>query len=231
MNPNFFLLFYSYMFLRLGRLGYQQVLGDCWRVSSALADMLSATGAFDVVSPRAPEPGVALVAFRLSASRRNRGFDEHDLSDGLRERGWIVPAYPLPAGTEEEEGVAAPTVLRVVCRADLSFVLAATLASDVVRALERLEAREAKDREEELAARATQAWRSSKNKARAKRRHAAAEAAREAEKLRSKAAASAATKSASAADLASKAADEGAAAAAEAASALGQGGLRHGGVC
>lgn len=89
----------AFMFLRLGRLGYQQVLGDCWRVSAALADMLSSTGAFDIVSPRAPTPGVALVAFRLSASRRNRGYDEHDLSDGLRERGWIVPAYPLPAGT------------------------------------------------------------------------------------------------------------------------------------
>lgn len=217
------------MFLRLGRLGYQQVLGDCWRVSSALADMLSSTGAFDIVSPRAPDPGVALVAFRLSASRRNQGYDEHDVSDGLRERGWILPAYPLPAGTEEEDGVA-PTVLRVVYRADLSFGLAATLASDIVRALERLEAREAKDREEELAARATQAWRSSKNKARAKRRHVAAEAARAAEQLRAKAAA-AATKYASAADLASLAAEKSDAAAAEAASALGQGGLRHGGVC
>ena len=138
------------MFLRLGRSGYQQVLGDCWRVSSALGDLLTSTGAFDVVSPRAPEPGVALVAFRLSASRRRRGYDEHDVSDGLRERGWIVPAYPLPAGTEEEDGRRhrrPPLVLRVVCRADLSFGLAATLASDVARALERLEAREAKDRE------------------------------------------------------------------------------------
>ena len=101
------------MFLRLGRSGYQQVLGDCWRVSSALADMLTSTGAFDIVSPRAPEPGVALVAFRLSAARRGRGYDEHDVSDGLRERGWIVPAYPLPAGTEDEDGIA-PLVLRVV---------------------------------------------------------------------------------------------------------------------
>ena len=220
------------MFLRLGRSGYQQVLGDCWRVSSALADMLTATGAFDVVSPRAPEPGVALVAFRLSPSRRNRGYDEHDVSDGLRERGWIVPAYPLPAGTEEGEGegATAPLVLRVVCRADLSFGLAATLASDVVRALERLEAREAKDREESLASRATQAWKSSKNRARAKRRHAAAEAAREAEEAKAKAEAHAPAKTTSAADLAAKAAEKGAEAAA-AAAAVAEGGLRHGGVC
>lgn len=218
----------AYMFLRLGRSGYQQVLGDCWRVASALADMLTATGAFLVVSPRAPEPGVALVAFRLSAARRGRGYDEHDVSDGLRERGWIVPAYPLPAGTEED-GVA-PQVLRVVCRADLSFGLAATLAADVARALERLEAREAKDREEGIAARATQAWKSQKNRARAERRRAAAEAAREAEELRAKAAAHAPAKTASAAELASRAAEKGAEAAA-AAAAVGEGGLRHGGVC
>lgn len=217
------------MFLRLGRSGYQQVLGDCWRVSSALADMLSHTGAFDIVSPRAPEPGVALVAFRLSASRRGRGYDEHDVSDGLRERGWIVPAYPLPAGTEEEEASPPPLVLRIVCRADLSFGLAATLAADVVRALERLEAREAKDREEAIAARATQAWKSSKNKARARRRQVAAEAKAEAEKARAEA--HAPGKSASAAALANKAAEKGAAVAAAAAAAVGEGGLRHGGVC
>jgi len=228
------------MFLRLGRSGYQQVLGDCWRVSSALGDLLTSAGAFEVVSPRAPLPGVALVAFRLAAARRGRGFDEHDLSDGLRERGWIVPAYPLPAGTEEggdggdDKGVA-PLVLRVVCRADLSFGLAATLASDVVRALERLEARAAasKDREQTdvVAARATQAWRSAKNKARAKRRHEAQEAAKEAEELRAKAEAAASKKTASAADLASKAAEKGAEAAEAAASALAEGGMRHGGVC
>ena len=224
----------SYMFLRLGRLGYQQVLGDCWRVASALADMLASTGAFDVVSPRAPVPGVALVAFRLAASRRGRGYDEHDVSDGLRERGWIVPAYPLPAGTEEVEGEpgTAPVVLRVVCRADLSFGLAATLASDVARALDRLEEREAKDRAEAVAARATQAWKSSRNKARAKRRLAAAEASRQAEELKERAEASAAAKSASAADLASKAAEKGAeAAAAAAAEAAVQPAMRHGGVC
>lgn len=222
-------LIHSYMFLRLGRSGYQQVLGDCWRVSSALADMLTATGAFDVVSPRAPDPGVALVAFRLSAARQGRGYDEHDVSDGLRERGWIVPAYPLPAGTEEEDGAPPPLVLRVVCRADLSFGLAATLAADVARAVERLEAREAKARELGLATRATQAWRSSKNRARARRRHAAAEVAHEAGELRARAEAQGAPTEATS-DLVSKAAEKDAEAAA-AAAAVGEGGLRHGGVC
>lgn len=228
------------MFLRLGRLGYQQVLGDCWRVSAALADMISATGAFEIVSPRAPTPGIALVAFRLAASHRNRGYDEHDISDGLRERGWVVPAYPLPAGTEDPETGVAPLVLRAVCRADLSFGLAATLAADVARALDRLEQREARDREEAIAARTTQAWKSAKNKAKARKRHEAARAAREAAALRAEleekqkkagGGGGGEEKAPSTADLAARAEQKGAEAAAAAAAVGAEGGLRHGGVC
>jgi glutamate/tyrosine decarboxylase-like PLP-dependent enzyme len=141
------------MFLRLGRAGFTQVISDCLRVSDALADGIAALG-FEVVSARAPTPRVPLVAFSLPHQYRARGFDEFDVSDRLRERGWVVPAYPLAPGCE------ATTVLRVVCRSDFSTALARALLADLKAALAKMEKNADEERDAALAAaRATSAWR------------------------------------------------------------------------
>ena len=145
--------------------------------------------------------------------------------------------FSLPRNKKlaEEDGIA-PLVLRCVCRADLSFGLAATLAGDVAHALERLQRRSTAEKEHALAATYTQAWKSQKNRARAQRRHEAARKAREAAGLRAaleekQAGGGEKAASKSTADLAARAAEKGAEAAAAAAAVGAEGGLRHGGVC
>ena len=57
-------------------------------------------------------------------------WDLHDLSAKLRERGWQVPAYPMPADIEDV------TVMRVVFRNGVSIDLTRLLLDDIVSALE-----------------------------------------------------------------------------------------------
>ena len=105
----------AYLFQRLGRAGYTQVISDCHAVAMGLAAAIAATGKFIVRSPVSPEPGLPLVAFSLAD---NYVFNEFDVAEVLREHGWVVPAYPLAKGAEIYR------VLRVVCREDFSPGLA-----------------------------------------------------------------------------------------------------------
>lgn len=73
--------------------------------------------------------------------------------------GWVLPAYALSAGAEEI------TVLRVVCREDLSPGLAATLARHLLSSVDKLEAAAERSAERGAAQRATAAWRSAANQA------------------------------------------------------------------
>ena len=59
----------------------------------------------------------------------------HDLSDKLRERGWIIPAYPLPPKADDV------SCLRVVVREGFSRDMADRLMEDVLRAVNALNAR------------------------------------------------------------------------------------------
>lgn len=164
------LLGQAFMFLRLGRTGFQQVIGDCLRVSDALADGIEKLG-FQVISARAPTPRVPLVAFTLPPSAKAKGYDCFDVADRLRERGWVVPAYPLAPGAEDT------TVLRVVCRSDFSIALARSLLADLKAALDKMEKNASEERDVAFAAaRATTAWRSAAAKAIAQVTREAAEA-------------------------------------------------------
>ena len=87
----------AYLFQRLGRAGYRQVMEDCTAVAQGLATALADSG-FTIRSPRVPTPGVPLVAFSLGDDKRGQGFDEFDVADVLRERGWVVPRLPAGQG-------------------------------------------------------------------------------------------------------------------------------------
>ena len=53
----------------------------------------------------------------------------YHLSDALRQRGWIVPAYPLPANAQQTH------VMRAVVKENFSRDLAEKFAADVVTGL------------------------------------------------------------------------------------------------
>ena len=84
---------------------------------------------FSVVSE---SPGLPVVAFRIEG---DRSYSVYDVSDALRMRGWLVPAYPMPPDMQDM------SVLRVVVRNGLSRDLAGILLRDLKSAVERLEKR------------------------------------------------------------------------------------------
>ena len=85
-------------------------------------------GPFELLSDGSAIP---VLAFRL---REPASYSVYDLSDKLRERGWQVPAYTLPANAEDV------AVLRIVVREGFSRDLADMLLEDLRHAVGHFEA-------------------------------------------------------------------------------------------
>jgi glutamate decarboxylase len=117
-----------YNFLRLGRAGYRAVNQTCRDTARWLAERVREVGPFELVSDGSELP---VFAFRLRDGVE--GYSVYDVSEAVRTRGWIVPAYPMPPDLEDVH------VLRVVVRNGFGRDLAHTFADDLARAVERLE--------------------------------------------------------------------------------------------
>ncbi|HXQ75897.1 MAG TPA: glutamate decarboxylase [Acidimicrobiales bacterium] len=115
-----------YNFLRLGTEGYRDVQATGRRTATWLADAIGELGPFSLLSRGADIPAFA---FRLTDPG---GYNVYDLSDELRTRGWIVPAYTMPPAIEDT------AVLRVVVRNGFSQDLAVLFLSDLGAAVDRL---------------------------------------------------------------------------------------------
>ena len=115
-RPGAQVLLQFYLFLRLGREGYAEVQGTSRAVASYLAEGIGAIDAFELVSDGSTIP---VFAWRLKDGPRN--WTLYDLSDRLRMRGWLVPAYPLPADLQEV------VVQRIVVRNGMTHDLAEAL--------------------------------------------------------------------------------------------------------
>ena len=115
-----------YMFLRLGRGGYREVQAASRATARYLAGEIAALGPFELLSDGSELP---VLAFRL---RDTSGYTVYDVSDQLRQRGWLVPAYAFPPDLEDVH------VLRIVVRNGFSHDLAGTLLADLRRAIDRL---------------------------------------------------------------------------------------------
>jgi glutamate decarboxylase len=115
-----------YNFLRLGREGYRKIQKNCQDIALHLADNLEATGKFECLSRGDDIP---VLAFRVKPGLETN-FSVFDISEMLRHRGWLVPAYTFP---EDCEDVA---VLRIVVKEGFSRDMADLLMQDVYRALE-----------------------------------------------------------------------------------------------
>jgi glutamate decarboxylase len=118
-----------YNFLRLGTSGYQAVQGGSRKTAMWLAQAIEELGPFTLVSRGADIPAVA---FRLTEPGAKNGPTVYDLSDELRTRGWIVPAYAMPPAIDDV------AVLRVVVRNGFSQDLAVMLLADLKAGIDRL---------------------------------------------------------------------------------------------
>ncbi|MCL2848749.1 MAG: pyridoxal-dependent decarboxylase, partial [Micrococcales bacterium] len=120
-RPGAQVLLQYYMFLRLGFDGFCAVQQTSQDVAVHLAGQIGAMGPFELWNDGRDIPVFAW-SLRPDPSRT---WDLHDLSDRLRTRGWLVPAYPMPADLTDL------TVQRVVVRNGLSLDLAEAFLNDL----------------------------------------------------------------------------------------------------
>ncbi|WP_168704029.1 glutamate decarboxylase [Gordonia paraffinivorans] len=131
-RPGAQVLLQYYQFLRLGFEGYRQVQQGSLDVAQWLSSEIAKIDAFELVSKGDTIP---VFAWRMKKGHTDN-WNLYDLSDRLRMKGWLVPAYPMA------DDLADMTVQRIVVRAGLSHDLARALIADIkteVEFLERLE--------------------------------------------------------------------------------------------
>ena len=128
-RPGAQVLLQYYNFLRLGREGYRRVMQASKDAARYLAAELAKMNTFEVLTDGSDMPLVT-----WTTDDRQRNWDLHDLSAKLRERGWQVPAYPMPADIEDM------TVMRVVFRNGVSIDLTRLLVDDIIASLKFLDA-------------------------------------------------------------------------------------------
>jgi glutamate decarboxylase len=118
-----------YMFCRLGRAGYAEVIAAMKGNAEHLADNLADSGRFELIG--ADSEQLPLVCFRLAGENP---FDEFDLSGQLAgERGWMLPAYTMPRDAQEV------VVMRALVKANLDHSRVDLLTEDILKACEVLD--------------------------------------------------------------------------------------------
>jgi glutamate decarboxylase len=117
-----------YNFIRLGRDGYTEIMTSLAETARWLSTEVGRISGVELVAGGTDLPVVCL---RIDDSLP---FSVFDLSDRLRLRGWVVPAYRMAADAESV------SVLRIVVREGLSRDMADCLLADIVAALDHLRA-------------------------------------------------------------------------------------------
>jgi glutamate decarboxylase len=117
-----------YNFLRLGHKGYERIAANLMENAGELERALVASGRFELLNDACYLPVVV-----VRPTGGDSGVDVFELSERLRERGWIVPAYPLPPNAESV------SVLRMVVKENFSRDMAEMLGADIEAAVARME--------------------------------------------------------------------------------------------
>ena len=129
-RPGAQVLLQYYLFLRLGRDGYRRVQEACRDVATYLASQIGGMSPFELWNDGSDIP---VFAWRL-----RDGYTENwtlfHLSDRLRMKGWLVPAYPMPADLTDV------TVQRIVVRNGFSHDLADAFLADLRSEVDYLDA-------------------------------------------------------------------------------------------
>ncbi len=120
-----------YNIVRFGRDGYGYIMETMKENARALADALEASGEFELIG--AEKEQLPLVAFKLAGEHP---YDEFDLAWQLAaERGWMVPAYTMPANAQDVK------LMRALVKLTLSRAQIDTLVEDIAQACSTLESK------------------------------------------------------------------------------------------
>jgi glutamate decarboxylase len=117
-----------YNFLRLGFDGYKRVQQTSRDIALYISEAVSKLGPFRLLTD-----GSELPVFAFALDDAERPYTVFDVSERLRDRGWLVPAYTFP---ENRQDLAA---LRVVVRNGMSRDLADLLVADLRRHVDYLQ--------------------------------------------------------------------------------------------
>jgi glutamate decarboxylase len=109
-----------FMFASLGFEGYRNVQQHSSDLAQHLATGVAESGPYDLVST-----GRELPVFSFSLKPEVKNYTVFDISDRLRERGWLVPAYTYPPNREDL------AVLRIVVRSGMTYEMADHLLDDL----------------------------------------------------------------------------------------------------
>jgi glutamate decarboxylase len=109
-----------FMFSHLGAEGYRRVQQQSSDVAQYLSAEIEKIGPYRLVSR-----GDELPVFSFALADGVKNYTVYDVSDKLRERGWLVPAYTYPANREDL------SVLRIVVRSGMNHDMADLLLKDL----------------------------------------------------------------------------------------------------
>jgi glutamate decarboxylase len=102
-----------FMFTTLGREGYARVMRGAHEVARYLSSEIAKIGPYRLISE-----GNDLPVFAFALAPEVENYSEYDVSDRLRQRGWLVPAYSFPENRQDLD------VLRIVVRAGMTQEMA-----------------------------------------------------------------------------------------------------------
>jgi len=120
-RPGAQVLLQYYLFLRLGKEGYRRVQQATQDVAVYLSSSIGEMPQFELWND-----GTDIPVFAWSMKEgHTKNWNLYHLSERLRTKGWLVPAYPMPADVE------ALTVQRVVVRNGFSHDLAKQFLADL----------------------------------------------------------------------------------------------------
>jgi glutamate decarboxylase len=105
-----------FMFTTLGREGYRRVMQGAQTVATHISGEIAKMGPYQLISEGRELP---VFAFALNPDVSN--YTVFDVSDKLRQAGWLVPAYSFPENRQDL------SVLRVVVRAGMTMGMADNL--------------------------------------------------------------------------------------------------------
>ncbi len=97
-----------FMFMSLGRKGYVDLMRYLQQVATHISSGIAELGPYRLISE-----GNELPVFAFALADDIKNYTVFDVSDRLRERGWLVPAYSFPENRTDL------SVLRVVVRAGM----------------------------------------------------------------------------------------------------------------
>ena len=113
-----------YNFLRLGRAGYTRIHQAGRDLALYLSERIAALGDFEIIGNGSDIP---VCCWKL---REQTNFTLFDMTERLRQEGWLVPAYTMPPTRQDL------VVQRVVLKEGFNRDMADLLINDIRRALE-----------------------------------------------------------------------------------------------